>query len=132
LEFSSSPPSGDDTDFWQGIFGDIYVAYYRQMIYTAGPIVSELQWMINTFNPMSYVLSMFNTFNYWFIGFNATCLTHMFNANSKVVRALMRGVEYMLWLVLVVVRFFSLLVYAMFYLCFVIMDFFSDIIVGIN
>jgi hypothetical protein len=88
--------------------------------------------MINTFNPMSYVLSMFNTFNYWFIGFNATCLTHMFNANSKVVRALMRGVEYMLWLVLVVVRFFSLLVYAMFYLCFVIMDFFSDIIVGIN
>lgn len=51
---------------------------------------------------------------------------------NKIIKATMLPIEWILWLVLVIIRFFSVLAYSVFYLSMVIIDFFSDMIVSIN
>lgn len=133
----SAPPNDDGWDPEDaGWFQDVYRTFYTHLVYTAGPVISELRWMKNTFN----ILSWTNEFYKWCMGilvgtewyhhpddtegtpFTLECTDRMLGLNSKFLRVLMIVPNWLLWVLLVLLRFVELVFFGAWYIVLMFID----------
>lgn len=126
---------GPDTapdDAWKAVFGPVYAAYYRQFIYTAEPTVAEIKYVYEQHDPMAYATEMMGKFTSLFLGFEPECPGVQAALQSKLARLGLLLPQWLMFLVLVLVRAIALIIYSIVYVFYLIWDFLFDIQMAIR
>lgn len=134
FELSETPDSDDP--FYEMYVNmelpEIYEGYWRQLVYTASPMVEWIKYIWGNYNPMNIISGIYSKCIVTILGFEPECPGIQAGMQVKLLNLALLLPQWIGLLLAIIIRIVSLIGYTIFYFIQWIIDMFMEIIIQIH